>query len=73
MSSIFVVGYLSFSVPAIIAGAVAGAVPLETVTEIYAAVLVVLALVAIAGVRLRRRRARRPEPVVDASRQSQPA
>ncbi|MCA0145253.1 MFS transporter [Blastococcus sp. LR1] len=73
MSSIFVVGYLSFSVPAIIAGAVAGSVPLETVTEVYATVLVVLALAAIAGVRLRRRRAGRPEPVLDPSRESLPA
>ncbi|WP_245159134.1 MFS transporter [Blastococcus sp. TF02A_35] len=55
MSSVFVVGYLSFSLPAIVAGAVTGAVGLETVAEIYAAVLVVLALTAVAGVRLRRR------------------
>ncbi|MGY1837566.1 MFS transporter [Blastococcus sp. SYSU DS0510] len=57
LSSIFVVGYLSFSVPAVVAGSATGAFGLETVTEVYAAVLVVLALTAIAGVRLRRRRA----------------
>ncbi|SEK65435.1 Predicted arabinose efflux permease, MFS family [Blastococcus sp. DSM 46786] len=57
LSSVFVVGYLSFSVPAVVAGAAAGAFGLETVTEVYAAVLVVLALTAIAGVRVRRRRA----------------
>ncbi|WP_240619329.1 MFS transporter [Blastococcus sp. TF02-8] len=55
MSSIFVVGYLSFSLPAILAGAVSASVGLETVTEIYAAVLVLLAAGAVAGVRLRRR------------------
>ncbi|MGY2084092.1 MFS transporter [Blastococcus sp. SYSU DS0539] len=60
LSSVFVVGYLSFSIPAVIAGSATAAVGLETVTEIYAAVLVVLALLAIAGVRLRRRRAGLP-------------
>ncbi|WP_347057010.1 MFS transporter [Blastococcus sp. HT6-30] len=61
LSSVFVVGYLSFSVPAVVAGSAAAVIGLETVTEIYAAVLVVLALLAIGGVRLRRRRARLPE------------
>ncbi|NEK87459.1 MFS transporter [Blastococcus saxobsidens] len=62
LSSVFVVGYLSFSVPAIIAGTVSASVGLETVTEVYAAVLVVLSLTAVAGVRLRRRAAQRPLP-----------
>jgi MFS family permease len=60
LSSVFVVGYLSFSVPAIIAGVVSASVGLETVTEVYASVLIVLALTAVAGVVLRRRRAARP-------------
>lgn len=58
LSSVFVAGYLSFSVPAVLAGIAAGVVGLETVTEVYAAVLVVLALGAVAGVRLRRRATR---------------
>ncbi|WP_346618607.1 MFS transporter [Blastococcus montanus] len=58
LSSVFVAGYLSFSVPAVAAGIAAGIVGLETVTEVYAAVLVVLALGAVAGVRLRRRATR---------------
>ncbi|TYP80607.1 MFS transporter [Blastococcus xanthinilyticus] len=70
LSSVFVAGYLSFSVPAVIAGVAAGTVGLETVAEVYAAVLVVLALGAVAGVRLRRRAARRPEPAPEAARSS---
>lgn len=61
LSSVFVAGYLSFSVPAVVAGVAAGAVGLETVTEIYATILVVLALGAVAGVRLRHRAAQRSE------------
>ena len=60
LSSVFVVGYLSFSVPAIIAGTASSSVGLETVTEVYAAVLIVLALTAVAGMRLRRRQDARP-------------
>ncbi|WP_233491366.1 MFS transporter [Blastococcus sp. TBT05-19] len=70
LSSVFVVGYLSFSVPAIIAGSLSATVGLERVTEVYAAVLVVLALTAVAGVRMRRRRAARPEQPVGAARES---
>ncbi|MGY1770320.1 MFS transporter [Blastococcus sp. SYSU D00813] len=69
LSAVFVVGYLSFSVPAIVAGTVSSSVGLQTVAEVYAVVLVVLALVAVAGVALRRRTERRaaaqdpvPEP-----------
>ncbi|WP_231839462.1 MFS transporter [Blastococcus saxobsidens] len=70
LSSVFVAGYLSFSVPAVVAGVAAGALGLEAVTEIYAAVLVVLALGAVAGVRLRRRAAQRPEPAPGAAQES---
>ncbi|WP_242611036.1 MFS transporter [Blastococcus saxobsidens] len=59
LSSVFVVGYLSFSIPAIIAGSLSATIGLERVAEVYAAVLVVLALTAVAGVRLRRRAAAR--------------
>ncbi|SEP27670.1 MFS transporter [Trujillonella endophytica] len=58
LSAAFVVGYLSFSVPAIVAGTTATAVGLEAVAEVYAAVCVVLALVAVVGVRRRRRSVR---------------
>ena len=64
------VGYLSFSVPAIIAGSLSAAVGLERVAEVYAAVLVVLALTAVAGVRMRRRRAAGPERPVGAAQES---
>ncbi|MGY1744143.1 MFS transporter [Blastococcus sp. SYSU D00695] len=66
LSAVFVVGYLSFSIPAIVAGTVSSSVGLETVAEVYAAVLVVLALGAVAGVRLRRRSLRRAGGEADA-------
>lgn len=59
LSAVFVVGYLSFSVPAIVAGTVSSSVGLQTVAEVYAAVLVALSLVAVGGVALRRRAQRR--------------
>ena len=62
LSAAFVVGYLSFSLPAIAAGTAATSVGLEPVSEVYAAVCVVLALVAVVGVR-RNRRSRRPAAV----------
>ncbi|RBY84239.1 MFS transporter [Blastococcus sp. TF02A-26] len=61
LSAVFVVGYLSFSVPAIVAGTVSSSVGLRTVAEVYAGVLVVLALTAVAGVLLRRRSVRRAD------------
>jgi MFS family permease len=59
LSAVFVVGYLSFSIPAIIAGTVSTSVGLRPVAEVYAAVLLVLALGAVAGVLLSRRSDRR--------------
>ena len=44
LASIFVVGYLAFSVPAIAAGIAAGDVGLTRTTEVYGAAVVVLAL-----------------------------
>jgi MFS family permease len=55
MAAIFVVGYLAFSLPAIAAGIAVGAIGLTRTTEIYGAVVVVLALVAVAAL-LRDRR-----------------
>jgi len=63
LSSILVVGYLSFSVPAIVAGVAAGAYGLQPAAETYAVVLVVLTLVAIAGLLRRRRLERQAAPV----------
>jgi MFS family permease len=67
LASIFVVGYLAFSIPSIAAGVVAGVVGLTRTTEVYGTVVGVLALVAVVGlVRARRtvvalRDAERPE------------
>ncbi len=57
LSSVFVVGYLAFSVPAIAAGVAAGPVGLRMVAEVYGAVVVVLALGAAVGLRVSGRRA----------------
>jgi len=56
LASIFVVGYLGFSVPAIVAGIAAEEIGLTRTTEIYLAAVIVLALLAVAGI-LRARRA----------------
>jgi MFS family permease len=56
MSSVFVVGYLAFSVPAIVAGVLTGRFGLAATAEVYGTVLVVLALAAVAGLRLSQRR-----------------
>jgi MFS family permease len=55
LASIFVAGYLAFSIPAIAAGIAVGQVGLTRTTEVYGLVVVLLALVAVAGlVRARR-------------------
>lgn len=56
LSSVFVVGYLAFSVPAVVAGLVSGEVGLRPTAAVYGATVIALALVAVAGL-LRRRRA----------------
>ena len=56
LSSVFVVSYLAFSVPAIAAGIAVGSVGLMLTAEIYGAVVIVLALIAVAGLVLQRRR-----------------
>jgi hypothetical protein len=66
LSSVFVVGYLAFSIPAVAAGLAAGAVGLAPTAAVYGVAVIVLALAAVAGL-LRHRRAaeRRPEPRKD--------
>ncbi|MCW2743354.1 MAG: Major Facilitator Superfamily transporter [Blastococcus sp.] len=59
LASIFVVGHLAFSLPAIAAGIAAGRVGLTRTSEVYGAAVVVLALLALAGL-LRARRALEP-------------
>jgi hypothetical protein len=68
LSSVFVVGYLAFSVPAIAAGIAAGAVGLLVVAEVYGAVVIVLALGAAVGLRLSGRRS----PAVPADEPAEP-
>lgn len=55
LAAVFVVGYLAFSLPAIAAGVAAAEVGLAGTTEVYGATVVVLALLAVAGL-LRARR-----------------
>jgi MFS family permease len=61
LSSVFVASYLAFSIPAIVAGVVAGHIGLAPTAQAYGAVVVVLALSAVAGLVLRRRAAARAE------------
>jgi len=56
LASIFVVGYLAFSIPSIVAGIAVEQVGLTRTTEVYGAVVVVLGLLAVVGL-LRARRA----------------
>jgi predicted MFS family arabinose efflux permease len=60
LSAVFVVGYVAFSVPAIVAGVSAGSLGLARTTEIYGAVVIVLALSAAGALVLRSRRAAVP-------------
>ena len=66
MSAVFVVGYLSFSVPAIVAGLATARFGLAGVAEVYGAAVIALALVAVAGLLVRRRAdARTPAPAAE--------
>ncbi|HEY4624668.1 MAG TPA: MFS transporter [Blastococcus sp.] len=60
LSSVFVVSYVMFSVPAIAAGIAAGRIGLERTAEIYGAAVIVLALSAAVSLVLRRRRTEEP-------------
>jgi MFS family permease len=65
LASIFVVGYLAFSIPAVVAGIATGTIGLQRTAEIYG--VVVLALVAVALLTLYRRRGDAvPAPAEDA-------
>ena len=68
LSSVFVVGYLAYSVPAILAGFAAAEIGLQTAAVVYGAVVIGLAVLTVAGLRLRRSSDRR-----DASRVAEPA
>jgi MFS family permease len=59
LSSVFVVGYLAYSVPAILAGFAAAEIGLQTAAVVYGAVVIGLALVTVTGLQLRRRSDRR--------------
>jgi MFS family permease len=60
LSSVFVVSYLMFSVPAIAAGIAVGEIGLERTAEIYGAAVIVLALSAAASLLWRGRRGATP-------------
>ncbi len=63
LAGIFAVGYLAFSLPAIAAGIAVGEFGLTRTTEAYGAVVVLLALLAVAGLlRARRAPAQQPAP-----------
>ena len=62
LSSIFVVGYLAFSIPAIVAGVVSASAGLQVTAEVYGAVVILLALGAAVGLRLSRRGPATPVP-----------
>jgi MFS family permease len=56
LASIFVAGYLAFSIPAVAAGVAVGSIGLQRTAEIYGAVVIVLALLAVTLLTLRGRR-----------------
>jgi MFS family permease len=69
LSSVFVVSYLAFSIPAIAAGVAAGRFGLARTAEVYGGAVIVLALAAAAALLLRRRPevpAHRPEDEAEA-------
>ena len=60
MSALFTFGYVSFSVPAVAAGIAAGRWGLAATAEVFGVVVVVSALVAVAGLLLQQRRTPTP-------------
>jgi predicted MFS family arabinose efflux permease len=62
LAAVFVGGYLAYSVPAIAAGVAVGGIGLTRTFEVYGAVVVLLALLAVAGL-LRARRAIAVRPI----------
>jgi len=69
LSAVFTVGYLAFSIPAIAAGIAAGHVGLERTAQVYGVGVIVLALLAVAGLALH---SRRPAPVTPPVAAAQP-
>jgi MFS family permease len=65
LASIFVVGYLAFSVPAIAAGIAVGGIGLQRTAEIYGVAVIVLSLSAVAALLLGRRRSADPVLTAD--------
>jgi MFS family permease len=64
LAAIFILGYLAFSLPSIAAGIAVGEFGLTRTTEVYGAVVLLLALLAVAGLlRARRTPAVPPAPV----------
>lgn len=55
LSSVFVVGYLAYSVPAILAGFAASEIGLQAAAVVYSVAVIALALVTVTGLRVRRR------------------
>jgi len=66
LAAVFTSSYLAFSVPAIAAGAAAGAFGLQRTAEVYGAAVIVLTLASVAGVTLDRRRPAAP-PAADSA------
>jgi len=64
LASIFVVGYLAFSLPAVAAGIAVGSFGLTRTTEVYGAAVVLLALLAVVAL-VRSRRSLVPQPAPD--------
>jgi len=64
LAAVFVAAYLAFSLPAIAAGIASGHIGLRTTAEVYGAGVIVLALLAVAGLALH---ARRPAPASGAA------
>jgi MFS family permease len=56
LSAVFTLSYLAFSLPAIAAGVAAGHVGLERTAQVYGVGVIVLALLAVAGLTLHARR-----------------
>jgi MFS family permease len=67
LSAVFIVSYLAFSLPAIAAGIAAGHIGLERTAQVYGIGVIVLALLAVAGLTVAARRPAPPAPPVDAT------
>jgi len=73
LAAVFTASYLAFSVPAIAAGVAAGHIGLERTAQVYGLGVIVLALLAVAGLRLHARRPAVPAPAQAPAAQPVPA